>query len=109
MSSKEESNYKWWVPITWTSKTESNFIQTNPRNDIWLTEESPDTEIDVPQVPIDDWLIFNIQETAYCRVNYDMNNWKLIKEQLILDHNRIHQINRAQIIDDSLNLARAGN
>ena len=45
---------------------------------------------------------------GYYRVNYDEENWKLIIKQLNEDHTKIHVINRAQIIDDALNLARAG-
>ena len=40
-----------------------------------------------------------------CRVNYDVNNWNLIAQQLKTDHTAIHVINRAQIIDDAINLA----
>ena len=45
---------------------------------------------------------------GYYRVNYDEKNWKLIIKQLNEDHTKIHVINRAQIIDDALNLARVG-
>ena len=54
---------------------------------------------------------FNINSpfpTGYYRVNYDTANWKLLIKQLNDDHTKIHVINRAQIIDDALNLARAG-
>ena len=46
--------------------------------------------------------------TGYYRVNYDEENWKLIIKQLNEDHTQIHVINRAQIIDDAINLARVG-
>lgn len=52
-------------------------------------------------------MIANIQEVGYYRVNYDIDNWKLLIDQLSSDHNKIHTINRAQIIDDALDLARA--
>ena len=42
------------------------------------------------------------------RVNYDEKNWKMIIKQLNDDHMKIHVINRAQIIDDAINLARSG-
>ena len=45
---------------------------------------------------------------GYYRVNYDEENWKLIIKQLNEDHTKINVINRAQIIDDALNLARVG-
>ena len=47
-------------------------------------------------------------QIGYYRVNYDEKNWKLIIKQLNEDHTKIHVINRAQIIDDALNLARVG-
>ncbi len=42
------------------------------------------------------------------RVNYDPENWKKISAALLKDHKSIHRVNRAQILDDSLTLARAG-
>ena len=41
------------------------------------------------------------------RVNYDKKNWELIRQQLIKDHTAIHVINRAQILNDALNLAKS--
>ena len=54
------------------------------------------------------WMIVNTQQVGYYRVNYDIDNWKLIVNQLLTNHTKIHTINRAQIIDDSMDLARAG-
>ena len=45
---------------------------------------------------------------GYYRVNYDEKNWRLIIKQLNEDHNKIHVINRAQLINDALNLASIG-
>jgi len=52
-------------------------------------------------------VVFNVQQTGYYRVNYDKKNWKLIAKQLLKDHQTIHVINRAQIMDDALNLAKS--
>lgn len=41
-------------------------------------------------------------------MNYDTENWKQLIRQLNISHQDIHVLNRAQLIDDSLNLARAG-
>lgn len=47
--------------------------------------------------------------SGYYRVNYDAQNWKLIIEYLThKNFTNINPVNRAQLIDDSLNLARAG-
>ena len=42
------------------------------------------------------------------RVNYDEDNWNKIASALLTDHQTINRLNRAQILDDSLTLARAG-
>jgi len=41
-------------------------------------------------------------------VNYDEENWFKIATALVKDHTAIHRLNRAQILDDSFSLARAG-
>lgn len=43
---------------------------------------------------------------GYYRVNYDGASWELIVNQLLIDFQRIPLINRAQLLDDSLNVAR---
>lgn len=43
--------------------------------------------------------------SAYYRVNYDDILWTKIKAALKSEHERIHILNRAQIVDDALNLA----
>ena len=49
-----------------------------------------------------------LQPIGYYRVNYDEENWRLVIKQLNKDHTKIHVNNRAQLIDDALNLARKG-
>jgi aminopeptidase N len=51
-----------------------------------------------------------ISFTGFYRVNYDLRNWRLLTEYLMdRDHfTQIGIINRAQLLDDALNLARAG-
>ena len=39
---------------------------------------------------------------------YDIRNYALISHQLLEDHTQISAVNRAQLVDDSLNLAAAG-
>ena len=45
---------------------------------------------------------------GYYRVNYDRHNWENIARCLDTDREKFHETNRAQIIDDAFNLARAG-
>lgn len=104
-NSSDTHDYRWWVPLTYTTQDNPNFNNTKAM--VWMKES--DKEVTVPSLPgKDQWVIFNVQETGYYRVNYDEQNWKLLIRQLNTDHLAIHVINRAQIIDDAMDLARAG-
>ena len=50
----------------------------------------------------------NIKHTGFYRVNYDVNNWNELIKQLNNGHEMIDDISRAQLLDDSFNLGRAG-
>ena len=58
--------------------------------------------------PATNWFVFNIEEAGYYRVNYNSENWQLIINQLRTNNAIISSKNRAQLIDDSLLLARSG-
>ncbi|XP_063887402.1 aminopeptidase N-like [Scylla paramamosain] len=97
--------YRWWVPLSYTTQATADFSKTAPSR--WLSKT--DSKITIQSLPDSrQWVIFNLQETGYYRVNYDENNWKLLIKQLKADHTMIHVNNRAQLIDDALNLAQAG-
>ncbi|KAF7238055.1 Thyrotropin-releasing hormone-degrading ectoenzyme, partial [Varanus komodoensis] len=51
------------------------------------------------------WLLGNINQTGYFRVNYDIRNWRLLIDQLMRNHKVISVSNRASLIDDAFNLA----
>jgi aminopeptidase N len=54
-------------------------------------------------------LTFRFAVIGYYRINYDKNNWALLISHLKSDnYEKIPPVNRAQLLDDSLNLARAG-
>ncbi|CAG9134640.1 unnamed protein product [Plutella xylostella] len=97
----------WWIPVSYTTGREKNFTSTVPK--LWLRGQRT---IAVTNITIDanDWLIANIQQTGFYRINYDMRNWKMLID-VLNDRSRfesIHPINRAQIVDDAMNLALAG-
>lgn len=105
LNSTDTHDYKWWVPLSYTTETSPDFETTKPQRWMMDTEQ----ELTISSLPAKDkWVIFNVQETGYYRVNYDAENWNLIIQQLKDNHESIHVINRAQIIDDVLSLARAG-
>lgn len=92
----------WWIPIT---------IQTQSRGEInnsaplfWLGTKNLTVNMNIK----DEWFILNVRQTAFYRVNYDGQTRSRIFSALKSENfGGIHPINRAQIIDDSLNLARA--
>lgn len=45
---------------------------------------------------------------GFYRVNYDLKNWNRLISVLKNNSKQIHVLNRAQLVDDSFNLARAG-
>ncbi|KAK7027938.1 hypothetical protein SK128_026273 [Halocaridina rubra] len=101
----DNANYMWWVPINYASQSIPDFNDTGAM--IWM--KAADSHITLDDLPSnDEWVVFNIQETGYYRVNYDENNWNLLIQQLRDNHTVIHTVNRAQIIDDAMNLAKAG-
>ncbi|XP_046963149.1 aminopeptidase N-like [Vanessa cardui] len=96
----------WHVPINWVLSTNPDFSETKPQR--WLAPTGPALAIDIPGLSDAEWFIFNKQQTGYYRVNYNVENWQALANVLIRSHNTIHLLNRAQIIDDSFNLARNG-
>nr|CAD7423007.1 unnamed protein product [Timema monikensis] len=106
-SEADTSNSRWWVPLTFTSQENQDFLSTAPK--IWMNDSQTDTTIADIGAKANQWVIFNIQETGFYRVNYDARNWAFLANYLNSDNfTNIHVLNRAQLLDDALNLARAG-
>lgn len=94
-----------YIPISGTTSKNPNFEKTSPL--FWMTPELP--EYTYLLDGDESWYIFNNQQTGFFRINYDSDNWQgLITELRDGDFNKIHLLNRAQLIDDSVNLAKAG-
>lgn len=99
----------WWIPINVAIKNKSDFTRTSPDDWILNTKDHIFQLNPTINTTNGDWIILNKQETGFYRVNYDENNWMNIIEALKSeDQDEIHRINRAQLIDDSFNLARSG-
>lgn len=108
MYTDRNSSNLWWIPINYVVGSNPNFQNTEP--DFWF----PGTRFMTIQAnyapktfTANDWLIVNIQQTGFYRVNYDNALWKLLIAQLNNGFEEIHILNRAQLIDDSFHLARA--
>ncbi|KAG5311631.1 AMPN Aminopeptidase, partial [Acromyrmex insinuator] len=92
---------KWWIPLTFATRSNPDFSRTLPTQ--WLRPQ--DKNISVNGIDPNDWIIVNIQQTGFYRVNYDDTNWRKIANYLNSDnYTKIHVLNRAQIIDDSYHL-----
>ncbi|KAH8311145.1 hypothetical protein KR044_004573 [Drosophila immigrans] len=101
-----DATLKYTVPISYTTSAEKNFNETTPK---FVLPGNATAAHAVTFNTAINWIIANIQETGYYRVNYTDNNWHAIHKALTESNwGGIHEINRAQVVDDLLNLARAG-
>ncbi|KAL6443903.1 hypothetical protein ACFW04_001724 [Cataglyphis niger] len=92
---------KWWIPLTFATQTNPDFSNTLPTH--WLRPQ--DQNITITGIDPNDWIIVNLQQMGYYRVNYDYSNWQKIANYLKSDnYTKIHVLNRVQIIDDAYHL-----
>uniref|UniRef100_A0A3Q3IDK5 ERAP1-like C-terminal domain-containing protein n=1 Tax=Monopterus albus TaxID=43700 RepID=A0A3Q3IDK5_MONAL len=94
---------QWQVPLT---VAVGNTSAVCSESLIWINNKTETHRIG--QMGENTWLLGNINQTGYFRVNYDLQNWKLLIQQLHTNHQIISVGNRAGLIDDAFNLARAG-
>lgn len=97
-----DTNTLWWIPITYTVQFDQAM------SSVWMKAQ-PELVVDLNR-DLNFWLLLNINQTGYYRVNYDVSNWQMLIKQLN-DKNgfkRLDPKNRAQLLDDALNLANAG-
>ncbi|XP_020781914.1 thyrotropin-releasing hormone-degrading ectoenzyme [Boleophthalmus pectinirostris] len=100
---KTNNSLQWQVPLT-VAVGNTSMISTEKL--IWINNK---TEMHrIGEIHENTWLLGNINQTGYFRVNYDLQNWKLLIQQLHSNPQIISIGNRAGLIDDAFNLARAG-
>ncbi|KAK5620749.1 hypothetical protein CRENBAI_019140 [Crenichthys baileyi] len=92
-------NYEWIIPIKWMK---TGTVQ----KPTWLLAKSAPTN-DMKVTDASDWVLANLDVVGYYRVNYDDSNWNKLLNALTTNHGVIPVINRAQLVDDAFNLARA--
>ncbi|XP_043485221.1 aminopeptidase N-like [Leptopilina heterotoma] len=89
---------KFFIPINFVTSSSLNFSSTLATH--WLKPD--DKELIIEGIHPDDWIIFNIKNTAYYRVIYDNENWERLKNYLHSDDFvRIHALNRAQLLENA--------
>ena len=88
----DDHDYTWWVPLSMTTLS-LGFDKTSP--DTWLDPANADSATEIDLAPLSshasDPVIVNVQQTGFYRVNYDQENWNLISEALVNDHEAIHR------------------
>nr|XP_012224192.1 PREDICTED: thyrotropin-releasing hormone-degrading ectoenzyme-like [Linepithema humile] len=83
------------VRVTYTTKSLMNFKIPN-------TKEFTSHFYDMYWTNKNDWIIVNLQQAGYYRVNYNSDNWQKLAHHLyFVNYADIHVLNRAQIIDDA--------
>ncbi|XP_019697448.1 thyrotropin-releasing hormone-degrading ectoenzyme-like [Harpegnathos saltator] len=94
----------WHIPLTWTTENEQQFGNTLPK--AWMDKKRMkinDTALSRASLG-DQWILFNINQTALYRVNYDVENWKL----LLRSFRALPEVAKVQLLADSFALANAG-
>lgn len=101
----------WWVPLSFTTEQQLDFNTTEPKEWLECDENNVAVKkelIDLPEP--DEWILFNVQISGLYKVQYDDRNWDLLIEQLTgPEHEKIATLNRAELINDALDLAWSGN
>ncbi|KAL0882646.1 hypothetical protein ABMA27_001081 [Loxostege sticticalis] len=94
------------IPISFTRSIEPDFDNIYPS--FIMDQSSFVHNLDIGEE--DDWVIYNIQGRGYYRVCYDPELMSRLIGALDDPERReeIHPLNRATLIDDSLNIARRG-
>ncbi|XP_077269183.1 aminopeptidase N-like isoform X2 [Temnothorax americanus] len=86
---------KLWIPVTYITQSAPKITKKS-----WINMYMQILYLE--NIKISDWVIVNVQQTGYYRVNYDYNNWqKIIIYLNSTEYFKIHVLNRAQIIDDA--------
>ncbi|KAK0077292.1 hypothetical protein PV325_004170 [Microctonus aethiopoides] len=99
---ESQSGNVWMIPISLTTRSLPDFAYTRPTHWMRRSNES----LTLYGINRDDWMIINIQQTGFYRVNYDYENWKRLADYLNTNnYYKIHVRNRAQLIYDLLFLA----
>ncbi|KRT82229.1 Peptidase [Oryctes borbonicus] len=100
--SEDKNSTLWWLPITLKGQYDNMLTK------IWMKAEQ-EIVIDFNRDP-SFWFLVNVNQTGYYRVNYDIENWQLLTKELNSrsGFKNFDPKNRAQLLDDALNLASAG-
>ncbi|XP_032687757.1 aminopeptidase N-like [Odontomachus brunneus] len=89
---------RWKIPITYVIISNRTFVYNTPSKILFDCLSNVYTF----ETDMYDFIIVNVEQMGYYRVNYDSNNWVKISTHLIYhNYTQINVLNRAQLIDDA--------
>ncbi|KAI4459601.1 protease m1 zinc metalloprotease [Holotrichia oblita] len=92
-----ESKYRWWIPISYTTNNNTDLEDGKPK--FWL-DDYKEESVNLTHMQ---WYLVNLKQNYYI-VNYDEKNWKVLSDMIM----HLPPVIRAQLVGDSMSLARAG-
>ncbi|XP_056640007.1 aminopeptidase N-like isoform X2 [Diorhabda sublineata] len=96
---EKDEKSSWWIPLSFTTNINTTYNDTTPK--FWLKGEYEiDRDVDLTNAT---WYLLNLYQTGYFVVNYDERNWMNLIDNIMVLPTTI----RAQLIADSMDLARA--
>ncbi|TST22535.1 Thyrotropin-releasing hormone-degrading ectoenzyme [Bagarius yarrelli] len=98
-----DKSLQWQIPL---NLAVGNISHISSVSLIWISNKTETQR--VGRIGEETWLLGNINQTGYFRVNYDLHNWRLLIQQLMINPTIISVENRAGLLDDVFSLARAG-
>lgn len=103
--STSDDTTRWHIPLNFATKSHPEFEDTSISHIFPQSEETFEVEASRDHNE-NDWYVFNLQQLGYYRVSYDLKNWQELAKVLNSeDFDKIHVLNRVQLLDDSINFA----
>ncbi|XP_032239105.2 glutamyl aminopeptidase isoform X2 [Nematostella vectensis] len=105
-SLRSQFDYKWIIPFTYYTQNDKT------KKNAWIEKDNGREGEGILQFDYNPatsgWIKANYEQHGFYRVNYDAENWERLKQQLDTDHEKLSAADRAGLLDDAFNLARAG-
>ncbi|XP_022919418.2 glutamyl aminopeptidase-like [Onthophagus taurus] len=89
-------NYKWVIPVTYVTDESSTSVL------VWFQHDDHEIEIEKPTKA--KWVKFNFKQIGMYRVNYEMNHWKTLIDNI----HEMETADRAHLIEETFSLAESG-
>ncbi|XP_001358398.3 glutamyl aminopeptidase [Drosophila pseudoobscura] len=92
-----EFNYRWSIPITYTTSGESTVQR------VWFYHDQSEITITLPAAV--QWIKFNSEQVGYYRVNYAEALWESLATELVATPSTFSSGDRASLLNDAFALA----